>query len=162
MLRKFLLIVMMGVYGVTSALASTGEEWCIDRAPSEDKKQLSCLKSIDVSSVLRKTFNKIAQMKKSCPKCKSSIVGEEELQSLFQLPFLVVAITYPTQGGAYSACDMHIIFKERPTQEFEVGIDYAEKQSYEAQVVVAMEPSKKMEKLIKKLSRKEYAQYWIR
>jgi hypothetical protein len=162
MLRRFLLIIMMGVYGATSALASTGEEWCIDRAPSEDKKQLTCLKSIDVSIVLRKTFNKIAQMKKTCPKCKSSIVGEEELQSLFQLPFLVIAITYPTQGGAYSACDMHIIFKERPTRDFEIGIDYAQKNLLEAQVVVAMAPSKKMEKLIKRLSQKEYVQYWMK
>src|ERR1700677_1727082 len=117
MLRRFLLIIMMSVYGVTSALASTGEEWCIDRAPSQDKKQLRCLKSIDVSLILRKTFNKIAQMKKTCPKCKSSIAGEEDLQSLFQLPFLVIGITYPTQGGGYSAYDMHIVFKERPTQE---------------------------------------------
>jgi len=136
--------------------------WCVDQAPSEDKKQLDCLKSMDVAVILRNTFHKLAQMKKECPKCKLPIAGDEDLQSLFQFPFLIVAITLPTQGGGYSAYDIHVIFKERPTQEFEVGIDYAEKQAYEARVIGANDPSKKMERLIKKLSQKEYAKYWIR
>lgn len=157
MVRLILFIMLIG--NGSLALAHSWP-WCVDLPPSANKKQLSCLKSLDVSPILRNTFNEIAKMKEKCPKCNSSIAGDEDLQSLFKSPFLVVAITLST--GAYSAYDMHIVFKERPTQEFQVGIDYAERQAYEARVVVAMDPSKKIEKLVKKLSQKEYAEYWLK
>src|SRR5437016_6230854 len=134
MLQILLLIILMIGNGSRGSTNSDHPwPWCVDRSPSEDKKQLSCLKSMDVSVILRNSFNKMAQTKKDCPKCKLPIAGDEDLQSLFQFPFLVIAITLPVRAS-YSAYDMHIVFKERPTQEFEVGIDYAEKQAYEAQV----------------------------
>src|ERR1700733_11242037 len=157
MMRLLLFFILIG-YG--SLVPAHSWPWCVDLPPSANTKQLSCLKSLNVSPLLRNTFNKIAKMKEKCPRCSSSIAGDEDLQSLFKSPFLVIAMTLST--GAYSAYDMHIVFRERPTQEFQIGIDYAEKEAYEPRVVVAMNPSKKIEKLIKKLSQKEYAEYWLK
>jgi hypothetical protein len=88
------------------------------------------------------------------------VVNEDKYVSLYHLPFLVIAHTIPTRGSV-SGFDLHIVFKNGPKQEFELGMSCLNDGSYEIDGIIDIDPSKKMSKLIKKLGQKEFAQYWI-
>lgn len=132
--------------------------WCIDKESSADKNQLRCLKNTEVAQQVRRSFDLALKHRKACPRCPRLSVTEDEFISLYHLPFLVIAITYPDHG---TGCDVHVVFKERPNQEYEVRMEYLPNETYRLLVIGDTDPSTKITKLIQQLHNKEYEEFWI-
>ncbi|MBI3556686.1 MAG: hypothetical protein HY074_10520 [Deltaproteobacteria bacterium] len=160
-LKLFLMVVMLVRTSLVFAgpVTSLGLPWCVERNESLDKMQLNCLKSMDVSRDLRKSFDEIQLQKNSCPKCKLSVINGDKYFALYHHPFVVVAIKFPDSGAGY---DLHIVFKERPMYEFLAWMDYDQaRDTYKLGLIDAMEPSKKIATLVTKLQKKEFEQFWF-
>ena len=159
MLLKFVLYILFTKAALAGIVQDPEMPWCIERNASSDKKQLECLKSLDVSQTLKINFSELVKQRKTCPRCKASVIDGDKFFFLFHLSFMVVAVKLPSMGPGY---DVHIIFRERPKEDFVAWMDYdAENKTYKLGLIDTMDPSKKMTSLIGELRAHEFDRFWF-